>query len=190
MYYTQFVTGTNAQFGHLAERIRILRESANERHDLSFRWHVSESQEMDEPQVRALLREHGINYPDDIPVIYGDYSVSDPDWSGQFYGWDSQPDEWLPVWMQPRWWLLANWHRFTGDPYGKDQSLGDWLKSQEPDDLITQTQAAQIADVTVQAISNAIRDRRLKGYENPDAPNPHKGGTLVRESGVRQVWSC
>jgi len=188
MYYTQFVTGTNAQTGHLAERIRILREPALERHDLSFGWHISQTQEIDEPQVRVLLQEHGINYPSNVPIVYGDYSISDPDWNRVFWGWRDQLDEHLPVCMQPRWWIIANWRRFGSDPYGETQSLSDWLTDQEPTDLITQSDAAQIAGVTVQAISNAVRDGRLRGYENPDAPNPHKGGTLVRKSQVHQIW--
>ena len=187
--HIQFITGTNAQTGHLAERIRVMREPANERHDLSFGWSVSESREMDETQVRALLQEHGVNYPADIPLVHGDYSISNPDWNGQFYGWGSQPDEWLPIWMQPRWWLHSNSHRFTGDPYGKDQLLRDWLADQEPDDLITQTQAAAIAGITIQAISNAVRDGRLRGYENPAAPNPQRGSTLVRKTEVHRIWA-
>lgn len=127
MYHVQFITGTNAQADHLAERIRIMREPASERHDLTFGWSVSDTEEMTEEQIRALMVEHGIDYPPDIPIVFGDYSISDPGWNDAFWHWSDRPNEHLFVWMQPRWWLSANWDLFPGDPYGNDEMLKDWL---------------------------------------------------------------
>ncbi len=51
------------------------------------------------------------------------------------------------------------------------------------DELITLTEAAEIAGVTVQAIAGRI-DRGLRAYIDPTAPNPQKGRRLVRRSDV------
>lgn len=55
------------------------------------------------------------------------------------------------------------------------------------DELITQAAAAELKGVSVQAINNAIRDGRLRGYQNPDAANPRKGGTLVSKKEIEEM---
>lgn len=57
-----------------------------------------------------------------------------------------------------------------------------------PDDLITQAQAAQLGAPSVQAINNAIRDGRLRGYPNYDTKYQRQGATLVSELAVRNLW--
>ena len=54
------------------------------------------------------------------------------------------------------------------------------------DDLITQTEAARIRSVTVQAIHQAIRTGRLRPHRNPDAPL-HQGHILVRRADVEKL---
>lgn len=58
----------------------------------------------------------------------------------------------------------------------------------EPNDLITQTEAAKIANITVQAVNNAIRDGRLRAYSDPDAVAHRAGDRRVSESEVRELW--
>ena len=61
-------------------------------------------------------------------------------------------------------------------------------------DLITQAEAADImAGLTglkrlVQTIQGAIKDGRLRGYNNPDAEYQRQGATLVSENEVRELW--
>lgn len=52
------------------------------------------------------------------------------------------------------------------------------------DELITIAEAAQIAGVSVQAISQRIDRGTLKAYTNPDAPNPRSERRLVRRGDV------
>ncbi len=52
------------------------------------------------------------------------------------------------------------------------------------DELITITEAAQVAGVSVQAISQRIDRGTLKAYTNPDAPNPRSERRLVRKGDV------
>jgi hypothetical protein len=59
---------------------------------------------------------------------------------------------------------------------------------QRPTDLITQGEAARLADVTPQAVGNAIRDGRLRSYRITDAPRHRPGGWLVSLDQVRRVW--
>lgn len=56
------------------------------------------------------------------------------------------------------------------------------------DDLITQAEAKQIAGITTQAINQAIRDGRIRGYKNLDAKYQRQGVTLVSEREVRELW--
>jgi hypothetical protein len=62
------------------------------------------------------------------------------------------------------------------------------LHSATPDDLITQTEAAKIANITVQAVNNAIRDGRLHAYSDPDAVAHRAGDRRVSEAAVRELW--
>jgi len=57
----------------------------------------------------------------------------------------------------------------------------------QDDELITLKQAADLRGVTIQAISNAVREGRLRRYTDPDAPNPRQGGTLVSRSQVEAI---
>jgi len=54
------------------------------------------------------------------------------------------------------------------------------------DVLITLADASKLRGVTVQAITNAVRDGRLRGYKNPDAPEK-SGRTLVSRAAV-EAW--
>jgi hypothetical protein len=58
-----------------------------------------------------------------------------------------------------------------------------WTKN---DQLITQAEAAKIKGVTTQAISNAVREGRLIGYIDPDAPE-RQGRTLVSKADVENM---
>jgi hypothetical protein len=57
-----------------------------------------------------------------------------------------------------------------------------------PDDLIIQVEAAKIANITPQAINNAIRDGRLRAYSDPDAVAHRAGDRRVSEAAVRELW--
>lgn len=50
-----------------------------------------------------------------------------------------------------------------------------------PDDLITITEAAELANVTTQAISGRIARGSLTGYRDPDEPNPTRARRVSRE---------
>lgn len=52
------------------------------------------------------------------------------------------------------------------------------------DELITISEAAELAGVTMQAISARIDRGTLASYTDPSAPNPQKGRRLVRKSDV------
>lgn len=54
------------------------------------------------------------------------------------------------------------------------------------DDLITITEAAELAGVTVQAISARIDRGTLKSYTDPMATNPRSGRRLVKRSDVKE----
>lgn len=80
---------------------------------------------------------------------------------------------------------------FTRLPGFRETSLGKmiarallWLCQ---DDLISIAEAAKLLEVTHQAIKNAIKDRRLTEYINPDAPNPRRGRVLVSRSEVENM---
>lgn len=57
---------------------------------------------------------------------------------------------------------------------------------QKPIDLITQAAAAEIVGVSLQRIHNAIRDRRLVGYKNPEGKIKH-GAQLVSQAAVLAI---
>lgn len=55
------------------------------------------------------------------------------------------------------------------------------------DELITQTEAADMLGIKIQSVNNYIREGKLNAYRNPDANNtkPHTpGGILLRKSEV------
>ena len=86
LFHIQYVSGTQGQTGHLAERIRVLRRSAPRSESLNYGWIVTESRAMTEEQVRDLLRD-AVDYPDEIPIIPGDYSTSDLDSNRSYFNW-------------------------------------------------------------------------------------------------------
>jgi hypothetical protein len=125
VYYVQLVEGTNAQTGHLAERIRVLDGPAKGVHELTHGWYVSDADEpVIEEQVREFLKKHSVDYPDDIPLIPGDYSISTPEWNAEYYGWNQPLEDSYPLWMQPRWWQFHN----HIDDLDESMYLADWKR--------------------------------------------------------------
>lgn len=57
-----------------------------------------------------------------------------------------------------------------------------------PDDLITQAQAAARHNISTSAVSNAIRDSRLRGYRQGDAVAHRPGGVMVSQADTDLVW--
>ena len=86
MYHIQYVTGTNGQTGHLAERIRVLREHAPGYDYLDTGWAATEAVAMDEAETREALEPTG--YPQDRAIEANEYSLSDPSWNAWYYGWE------------------------------------------------------------------------------------------------------
>jgi hypothetical protein len=79
--------------------------------------------------------------------------------------------------------MINCWHGPpTDDGYGFDDQTAWFME-----DLITQAEAAEMTDVTISAIHQAIKDGRLHGYQNPDAPQ-RQGRTLVSQSEVEKAW--
>lgn len=186
-YYIQFVRGIGDHPEHLLNRIRILTRPAPETSNLTYNWYTSATDgPMTEDEIRAIMSKHGIIYPEHIPVISGDYSISVPEWNVQYYEWNEQPHEWCPLWAQPTWWQFHNWNNLP-EYEGQNILLRNWQKI--PNDLITQAAAAEIAGITIQAINQAIRDGRLNRYENPDAKYRRQGATLVSEAEIRGLWN-
>lgn len=84
---------------------------------------------------------------------------------------------------------IAEYHNRILNIYARDNmDLEGALRSALPDDLITQSEAAAIANVTPQAINNAIRERRLRAYSSPDAVSHRPGARQVSEADVRELW--
>lgn len=71
---------------------------------------------------------------------------------------------------------------------GENQDLESALRSALPDDLITQTEAAQIAHITPQAINNAIRARRLRAYATLNSVAHRPGDRMVSRADVESLW--
>jgi hypothetical protein len=84
---------------------------------------------------------------------------------------------------------IVEYHHQVANIYaGERGRLEMALRDATPDDLITQTEAAQIANITPQAINNAIRDGRLRAYSDPDAVAHRPGDRRVSEAAVRELW--
>lgn len=84
---------------------------------------------------------------------------------------------------------ITEYHHQVVNVYaGERGRLARALASATPDDLITQTEAAEIANITIQAINNAIRDGRLRAYSGPDAVAHRAGDRRVSEAAVRGLW--
>jgi len=74
--------------------------------------------------------------------------------------------------------------RFWDTPLGQMVARAlIWIKQ---DQLITLTEAAEMRGVTVQAVSQAVKDGRLMRYTNPDEPNPQRR-TLVSRADVEAL---
>lgn len=63
-----------------------------------------------------------------------------------------------------------------------------WVWVQQ-DELITQAQAVELGAPSVQAVNNAIRDGRLRGYKTPEPEHQRQGATLVSKKEVANLWS-
>jgi len=62
------------------------------------------------------------------------------------------------------------------------------LRAITPDDLITQTRAAVISNITPQAVNNAIASRRLRAYSKAGSVAHRPGDRMVSEADVRRLW--
>jgi len=71
---------------------------------------------------------------------------------------------------------------------GENEDLEMALRSATPEDLITQTEAAGLANVTPQAINNAIRSRRLRAYSDLNAVSHKPGDRRVSRADVERLW--
>lgn len=84
---------------------------------------------------------------------------------------------------------IGEYHRQLLNIYaGEQMELAAALHDALPTDLITQTEAAKIANVTPQAINNAIATRRLRAYSKPDALAHRPGDRLVSRADVEKHW--
>ncbi len=54
--------------------------------------------------------------------------------------------------------------------------------------LIAQAEAVSLGAPSVQAVNNAIRDGRLKGYNNRQAQHQRQGKTLVSKQEIIKLW--
>lgn len=74
-----------------------------------------------------------------------------------------------------------------------EAAFEDWLGFDDQiewfvDDLITQAEAVELGAPSIQAVNNAIRDGRLRGYNNPDAEYQRQGKTLVSRAEIQNLW--
>lgn len=84
---------------------------------------------------------------------------------------------------------IAEFHANVLNVYAGEQlELESALRGALPDDLITQTEASQIANVSPQAVNNAIRDRRLRAYATPDSIAHKPGDRKVSRADVEKLW--
>lgn len=100
-------------------------------------------------------------------------------------------------------WDRANsLHHLDNDVYGYAWFNGLILDSQlwengelkirvigdTPDDLITQSEAVDCGAPSIQAVNNAIRDNRLRGYSRQETGPARQGATLVSAAAVKNLW--
>jgi len=84
---------------------------------------------------------------------------------------------------------INEYHRNMIEVWAMSENHWEGLAHEaRPKDLITQTEAAKLANVTPQAINNAIRDRRLRSYSDENAVSHKPGDTRVSEAEVRRLW--
>lgn len=69
-----------------------------------------------------------------------------------------------------------------------EQELSNLVETYLSGDLITIADAAAACNVGIKRISAAVSVGALRGYTNPAAPNPRKGGTLVSLAACKQKW--
>jgi len=79
-------------------------------------------------------------------------------------------------------------HQLLNICAGEQMELAAALHEALPTDLVTQTEAAKLANVTPQAINNAIATRRLRAYSKPNALAHRPGDRLVSRADVEQYW--
>ena len=104
--------------------------------------------------------------------------------------WEETPDS--PVFLYAGRYVVA----FNGDAYHATildiAADDDWTATVQqpaprPTDLITQGEYAKGSGVSIAAIGQAIRDGRLEGYKNPNAPT-RQGRTLISEAEAHRLW--
>ena len=84
---------------------------------------------------------------------------------------------------------IGEYHWQMLNIYATEQmDLSSALHMALPDDLISQTEAARLVNITPQAINNAIRERRLKRYATEDSIAHRPGDRLVSRAEVLRVW--
>ena len=69
----------------------------------------------------------------------------------------------------------------------------DWFEAVDfmntpPDDLITIAEAAKIAGVTIQAITNRIANGSIRHWYNAEAPGSRQGARLVSKSEIERIY--
>lgn len=69
-----------------------------------------------------------------------------------------------------------------------ERELSHLMEAFLSNDLVTIADAAAACNVGIKRISAAVSVGALRGYTNPAAPNPRKGGTLVSLAECRQKW--
>lgn len=155
-FYVQFVQGTNAQQGHLSDRMRVLAKPQRGHQDLSYGWLVSSTNgPYTDEEMRDLFAQNGIDYPSHIPVVNGDYSTSRPEWNAWYYQWDIQPDNALPLWLQP-FWFSCSIDKPSGDDAG-EMTLGEYLK------LNTNSAAVALGSIRSERKALSSRENGKKG---------------------------
>lgn len=146
-----------------------------------------------------------------VPGLDGDiHAKLPPEAWGDPFPWTMEAQEWLAL---ARYGAGLATDEDPGEMYEICQSMAEWLFSipgtsaytipaewyetpmgalwgmafakVQGDELITITQAAEIAGVSMQAIAQRIDRGTLTGYTDPSAPNPQKSRRLVRRSDVQ-----
>ncbi len=80
-------------------------------------------------------------------------------------------------------------HTMLNLVFSDHDRLARALRDNAPDDLISQTEAAELVGITPQAINNAIRQGRIRSYyTTEDAVSHRPGDRMVSRSEVLRVW--
>lgn len=121
---------------------------------------------MMEPQEWLTMARFGLGLNDEDPGYIQEICQGLAEWVFAIPGWHTYdiPGAWYETPMGALW--AAAFVRVQGD------------------ELITLQEAATLAGVTVQAISQRVKRGTLMAYVDPAAPNPHKRRTLVKRRDV------